>query len=672
MDTCLSNFFTNFAASLPFTNDKGDLAFYYRWYERLMTHWHTALPPGVMLDVDYEELVANPELVTRRMIDFIGLEWDDACLRPQNNRNTVKTASMWQARQPTYRSSTERWRRYEPWLGELRSLLEKDDPAIAEQPVSDNPQLPAAQRLREAGRFDEAIEMLHQAVLLNPNDPVIYSDLGTLCLMTDRIESAVDCFQKAIGLHPNFATAHYNLSAALERQGRPADAVASLRRAIRLVPTMGRAHSRLGNLLQAAGEREQAKECFRRAAELLTGPGERDLEEAKLLLAEGRPAEAEPHLRRVIALDPANSLAPAMLGDLLGEAGRFDEAVTMLRRATEIDPSRVGAWHNLAILTKASDADHSLVEQIADLLEQPGRSDFDRTLLHFALGKMHDDLGDYAQAIGHYDQANVLERRKLAFDRGAFASEIDRLIETFTADRFAGGVAQGTASELPLCIVGMPRSGTTLVEQIVSAHPAVAAGGELTFWSDAAAARDPGAVAGLTAGYLALLRRIGPEAARVTDKNPFNFLSAGLIHRALPRARFIHCRRDPIDTCLSVFFTRFASPQPFAYDRGDLAFYYRQYQRLMAHWQSVLPADRLLEIDYEALTAEPEPLTRRMIAFCGLDWDDACLRPERNQRVVRTASIWQSRQPVYRSSVARWRNYEPWLGELATLRSGGE
>jgi len=176
----------------------------------------------------------------------------------------------------------------------------------------------------------------------------------------------------------------------------------------------------------------------------------------------------------------------------------------------------------------------------------------------------------------------------------------------------------------------------------------------------------------LAEDYLALLRRIGPNALRVTDKNPFNFLWAGLIHQALPNARFIHCRRDPIDTCLSIYFTRFASAQPFAYDRGDLLFYYRQYQRLMAHWQSVLPPDRLLEIDYQELTADPEQQTRRIVAFCGLAWDDGCLAPERNERRVRTASIWQARQPVYRSSVERWRNYQPWLGELAELHAGGE
>jgi tetratricopeptide (TPR) repeat protein len=372
----------------------------------------------------------------------------------------------------------------------------------------------------------------------------------------------------------------------------------------------------------------------------------------------------------VIALDPANSLAHAILGDLLGQEGQFDEAVALLRTATELDPDRIGAWHNLTILTKVSEADRSLVETMEEMLKRGGRSDFDRALLHFALGKAYDDLGDTEPAIRHFDQANALERRRLPFDRAALSDSIDRIIETFTPELMAGGAPTPVSDELPALIVGMPRSGTTLVEQIVSSHPLVAAGGELTFWTDQremAAAKD--AASRLGAGYLALLRRIGPGSERVTDKNPFNFLHLGAIRLALPHARFIHVRRDPIDTCLSIYFTRFATPQAFAYDRGDLVSYYREYERLMAHWRGLIPADRLLEIDYESLIANRESLTRRMIAFCGLRWDDACLAPESNPRLVRTASVWQARQPVYRTSVERWRRYDPWLGELNQLRT---
>ena len=226
----------------------------------------------------------------------------------------------------------------------------------------------------------------------------------------------------------------------------------------------------------------------------------------------------------------------------------------------------------------------------------------------------------------------------------------------------------------------MPRSGTTLVEQIFSSHPLVAAGGELPFWRQrvqtGAAVFGPDArldIARRVAGdYLATLRVVSPTAARVTDKTPFNFAHLGLIRQMFPFATIVHCRRAPIDTCLSNFMTNFAAQYDFAADRGSLVFFYRQYQRLMAHWRSVLPPERFIEVDYETLVADPEPLTRRLIEISGLDWDDACLAPHQNQRRVTTASIWQARQPIYRTSVERWRRYEPWLGELRTLLDDSE
>jgi hypothetical protein len=221
----------------------------------------------------------------------------------------------------------------------------------------------------------------------------------------------------------------------------------------------------------------------------------------------------------------------------------------------------------------------------------------------------------------------------------------------------------------------MPRSGTTLVEQILSSHPQIAGGGELVFWTRRAASwgvssatyLTPASARDLAADYLAMLRRIGPSAARVTDKVPFNLFQLGLIHLLLPNARIIHCRRHPIDTCLSMYFTNFKEKFEFVSDKGDLAFAYRQYARLMDHWRAVLPSDRFVEVDYEILIADRQTLTRRLIAFTGLDWHDACLAPERNKRTVITSSFWQVRQPVYVTSIARWRNYEPWLGELRQL-----
>jgi hypothetical protein len=226
-----------------------------------------------------------------------------------------------------------------------------------------------------------------------------------------------------------------------------------------------------------------------------------------------------------------------------------------------------------------------------------------------------------------------------------------------------------------LLILGMPRTGTTLVEQILSSHPAVAAGGELPFWNQAGVPLTSGGIeeriaaeaAGIAAAYRTELDRIAPAALRVTDKNPYNFHWIGLIHLIFPNARIIHCLRDPVDTCLSIYTTLFGAGADRPCERGDLVFYYRAYQRLMAHWHAALPAGTILDVQYEDLIAHPEDCTRRIVAHSGLDWDPACLAPEANTRVVRTASIFQARQPIYRSSLQRWRRYEPWLGALRDL-----
>jgi hypothetical protein len=246
-----------------------------------------------------------------------------------------------------------------------------------------------------------------------------------------------------------------------------------------------------------------------------------------------------------------------------------------------------------------------------------------------------------------------------------------------TGDFFARNGNVGRQDHTLVVILGMPRSGTTLVEQILSSHREIAGAGELDFWrprtADWIAAGPngfgPARAASLADEYLRLLRGIAPDARRVCDKTPWNFHSIGLIRQALPNARFIHCQRNPVDTCLSVYFTKFMITQAFMGDRGTLAFYYRQYARLMDHWRRTLPADRFIEVEYEALINDREVETRRLIAFCGLEWDDACLNHEANGRAIKTASFWQARQPVYRDSLERWRRYEPWLGELRELLS---
>jgi tetratricopeptide (TPR) repeat protein len=305
-------------------------------------------------------------------------------------------------------------------------------------------------------------------------------------------------------------------------------------------------------------------------------------------------------------------------------------------------------------------------------LEEQKFSDAGRALLHFALGKIFDDLADYETAIRHFDEANRLKRAEQVFDESNLAAVVDRSIGAFPKEE----VNVASESELPILIVGMPRSGTTLTEQILASHPQVAAGGELDFWlrrtdriwNQSADQRDPAAGRDAIRDYLALLTNISPAApVRVTDKMPSNFLHLGLVHGLFPNARIIHCRRNPVDTALSIYFTHFARTHEFANSRNGIVLYYREYQRLMAHWRRVLPPDRFIEIDYERLITDQEGISRRLVAFCGLEWDDACLDFHNTRRRIGTASAWQARQPLYRSSVERWRHYQPWLGEFREL-----
>ncbi|MFZ1999912.1 MAG: sulfotransferase, partial [Candidatus Sulfotelmatobacter sp.] len=313
-------------------------------------------------------------------------------------------------------------------------------------------------------------------------------------------------------------------------------------------------------------------------------------------------------------------------------------------------------------------------------LATPGLEAAQLLRVHLAIGKAAEDLGDFALAMQHFDAADAVRRGTAPFDSAAFSTEIDRLIARCTPEWIARAPELGSSDATPVLIIGMPRSGTTLVEQIVSMHPEVGAGAELHFWnqrgaewhrSDAAGNETAFVVseflAKAAADYIGVLRAIAPKAARVTDKMPFNFLWAGLIHIAFPRALIIHCRRTAIDTALSIHQTHFRPSLAFPTGGAELVAYFRDYQRLIDHWRSVLPADRFIEVDYEDLTRAPEPVIRRIIAACGLAWDDACLRPESNPRAVNTPSKWQARQPIYRTSVARWRRYEPWLGPLRAL-----
>jgi tetratricopeptide (TPR) repeat protein len=531
----------------------------------------------------------------------------------------------------------------------------------------------ASQSLR-AGQPGDAIAPLHQAAQLQPGNAIIQHDLGLACLEVGRIQEAIAALRQAIAANPRYTDAYFRLGVALEKLGDIGGAIFAYDRATGLDPNLTEAWFRAGSLVYMLGHRAEAIGCFRRAA--ATGPRTSfgRLGRARALLTEERNQDAEQSLRQIVAVDPRNALAYDLLGNLLTEFGRFAEARACFERAVALAPLLAGCYYDL-VRCRPVTRDDDLLAQMEVALSTPGLEAAQRVRLHLALGKAADDLEDYALAMQHFDAADGLRRESLVFDSAAFSVEVDQLIARCTPEWIAQMSPLGSSDASPILILGMPRSGTTLVEQIISNHPAVGAGDELHFWNQRGAAWHRSLTAGTeatflaqaTTDYLDVLRGIAPGAARVTDKMPFNFLWAGLIHAAFPQATIIHCRRNAVDTALSIHQTHFHPGLAFPTGGTELVDYFHSYQRLVTHWRNVLPTDRFLEVDYEQLTANPEPIIRKLIAACGLTWDDACLRPESNPRAVRTPSRWQARQPIYRNSVARWRRYEPWLGAIRAL-----
>jgi tetratricopeptide (TPR) repeat protein len=536
----------------------------------------------------------------------------------------------------------------------------------------------AAQFLR-AGRPADAIAPLRDAALLQPTNSIIQHDLGLACLEVGRLPDAIAALQQAVATNPRYADAYFRLGIALEKLGNIRGALAAYDRATNLLPSLTEAWFRAGALVYTFGHREDAIACFRRAGVTGSKTSFGLLGKARALVIEDRNQEAEQVLREMLVADPKNAMAYDLLGSVLSELGRFDEARACFERTISVAPMLAGTYYDLVRCRPVTSNDKGLLEAMQAALATPGLEAQQLQRLHLAIGKAAEDLGDYGLAMQHCDAADAVRRASAAFDLDAFSVEIDRLIARCTPEFIGQATELGSEDSTPVLIIGMPRSGTTLVEQIVSMHPEVGAGGELNFWNERGAAWHrssvgdekqfvlPEFLAKAAGDYLGVLHAIAPTPARVTDKMPFNFLWAGLIHLAFPKATIIHCHRAAVDTALSIHQTFFHPALAFPTGGAELVAYFGSYRRLIDHWRSVLPADRFIEVDYEELTRAPEPAIRRIIAACGLTWNDACLRPESNPRAVKTPSKWQTRQPIYRTSVERWRRYEGWLGPLRAL-----
>jgi len=566
--------------------------------------------------------------------------------------------------------------------------------------------------LSDLGRFAEAAVSYRRALEREPELAEVHSNLGNALQNLGQSSEAVASCRRALALQPDLAAAHTNLGNALRDLRQLTEAAASHRRAVQIQPDFARAHNNLGNVLRDLGEIDAAVAAYRRALEIEPrfavahnnlGSALRDLsriDEAQMSLEQalaldpgfalahtnlgivlrlqGRFADAERRGLEALELDPQLAAALVFLGELQADKGQFEQARALFERAIRVDASSPSAWAGLSGLRKMTASDAGWLTQAQRIADQPlpPRAE---AQLRYAIGKYFDDVRDYERAFHHYQRANQLKKRYTpAYDRLQLTQAVNQTIRQYDQDWLHEARCAGMTSVRPVFIVGMPRSGTTLAEQILAAHPAVFGGGELPFWTHAAAkytaaaaGEQAGMVCKLAEDYLRLLQILSADALRTVDKMPANFRCLGLICAALPNAHIIHMRRNPIDTCLSIYFQNFDAAHDYANDLEDLAHHYTEYLRLMQHWRVTLPTHALLDVPYEGLIADPDAWSRKILQFVGLPWDPRCLDFHQADHTVSTLSRWQVRQKINASSVERWRHYEPFVGPLRRLGEPG-
>jgi tetratricopeptide (TPR) repeat protein len=598
-------------------------------------------------------------------------------------------------------------------LGKPEEALVSLEHGLAADPRFELALANKADVLAELGRHAEAVGEYDRALAVNAANPASWCNRGNALQSLGRNAEAVESFQRALALDPSLAEAHFNLANALLRLGRSEEALPHYRRAIALRPGAAEPYLNLAGALLALKRWQEAEQVSRQAVRLRPGMAKPYTDLAEALLVLKRWQEAEQLAEQAIRLEPNSVRAHSHLGSALFELGHHDRGLAEIDKALVLDPDSTGALHQkarfLLILGHVDEArvllkrivdldpqrvdscllladiwrftpDDPLLRAMEHLLDGPGplvRED--RIGLQFAVAKAYGDIDKHAMSFEHLLEANALMRQQFDYDEPFWLGQLDHIERIFTAELLHSKSGNGDPSRQPIFIIGMPRSGSTLIEQILASHPRVHGAGErmdfskVVFAVTGARPLDypefvptlrPEQLDEIGAAYVASMTKSLPSVDRFTDKLLGNFVFAGLIRLVLPNAHIIHIQRNPIDTCWSCFSVRFSEPFEFAYDLGELGRFYRAYERLMEHWRRVLPEGAMLEVHYEDVVADIEAQARRIIDYCGLEWNDACLAFYKTSRPVRTASVAQVRQPIYKTSVERWRRYERHLGPL--------
>jgi tetratricopeptide (TPR) repeat protein len=574
-------------------------------------------------------------------------------------------------------------------IGLLAHQVGRNDVAVdyIQHALRLRPDSPAAHNnlgiaLRNQGRLDEAIAAYHQAVRLKPDFADAYYNLGNALKDQGNLDEAIASYQQSLRLKPNYAEAFNNLGSALRDQGKLEEALACAQHVVNFRPNSADAHNNLGNALRDLGKFDEAITSHQQALRLKPDFAEAYNNLGNALKDQGKLDEAITSYQHALRLRPNAAGAHNNLGNTLTDQGKVEEAVASYREALRLKPDFADALGQLASLLRGQlpDVDRAILEQ---RLAEPDLNDTDRVKLLFGLAEVCDAKGEYPQAAAVLRQANALSlslrrQKGQAYDPNENARFVDNLMTAFTPAFFERVRSFGLDTERPMFIVGLPRSGTTLTEQILAAHSHVYGAGELTLARDdflslgtkatnECAFADLPELSGdafhrLAERHLSQLATMNGTAARVVDKMPDNYFYLGLLAALFPNAKFIHCRRDLRDVAVSCWMTNF-SHFNWAHDPESIVARFREYQRLMAHWRTVLPI-AVLEVRYEETVADLPGQARRLVEWCGLTWEPACLKFNESHKAIRTASKLQVREPVYTRSVARWRNYERELSEL--------
>ena len=527
------------------------------------------------------------------------------------------------------------------------------------------------------GNFESAARLFGQLISLGNVSADLYSQLGTCRLESGDYVGAGSAFKRAVELDRKRPDNYYYLGLALKMSGTSFESYLTFKRAVQLDPARFDGYVQLWESMHKLLTWEDGLASMERGLQVHPHSSVMKVMLAITYGKVGRKEEAE-RLFLESRTDPETALPYA---HWLQEEGRFDESVPVLEKALKLNPVQGQAYYNLAVARRFEVEGRAFVDALPSLVEERSLSDEEQMFLYYALAKSYDQERNYELAMRNYDLANQKAFSLYISNRsGSEESEFRAIEQIYTKERIERLTRLGSKSKVPIFIVGMIRTGTTLLDQILSSHRAVSSAGEQPFWQITAGRfnrrwlqAEPTVkdLRELEEGYLSALHATAGGTLRLSDKMPTNFWHIGMMALAFPNAKFIHIRRSPIDTGVSIYTTFLGSGTQFAYDKANIVEYYRAYLRMMDYWRGVIPAGRILEIDYEQLVADTEPVIRRVLEFCGLDWDDACLDHDRRPSHISTPSLFAARQPVSTASVDRWRRYEPWLGKLAELKSMG-